>query len=175
MAARAADRSADAEEAQGRLVAAMRLQSAALNAAANAMVITDGDGTIVWVNRAFCAMTGYSAAEAIGKNPRDLVKSGVHDQALYAELWRTIRAGQVWRGELTNRRKDGTLYPEMQTITPVTDAGAITHFIAIKQDLTEQKALESQFSRPRRGGRRALAGGIAHDFNNLLAVIKMTY
>jgi PAS domain S-box-containing protein len=164
-----------AEEAQTRLVAALRLQSAALDAAANAMVITDCDGTVVWVNRAFCELTGYAATEAIGKNPRDLVKSGVHDQALYAELWRTIRAGQLWRGELTNRRKDGTLYPEMQTITPVTDGGVITHFIAIKQDLTEQKALESQFLQSQKMEVVGLlAGGIAHDFNNLLTVIKLT-
>ena len=164
-----------AEEAQSRLVAAMRLQTAALNAAATAMVITDREGSIVWVNAAFCALTGYTAREAIGKNPRDFLKSGLQDETFYADLWRTIVAGEVWRGELTNRRKDGTLYPEMQTITPVKEAGRITHFIAIKRDLTEQRALEAQFLQSQKMevvGR--LAGGIAHDFNNLLTVINAT-
>ena len=155
---------------------ALRLQSAALNAAGNAMVIADRDGTIVWVNPAFTVLTGYEADEAVGKNPRVLLKSGVHEDALYSELWRTILAGRIWQGEMTNRRKDGTLYPEMQTITPVKDpSGAITHFVAIKRDLSEQRELEAQFLQSQKMevvGR--LAGGIAHDFNNLLTVINMT-
>jgi PAS domain S-box-containing protein len=159
-----------------RTEAALRLQSAALNAAANATVITDRDGTIVWLNPAFTRLTGYGALEAIGRNPRDLLKSGVHDADFYAALWRTIVAGRIWEGEITNRRKDGTLYCELQTITPVTDAaGAITHFIAIKRDMTEQKNLEAQFLQSQKMevvGR--LAGGIAHDFNNLLTIINMT-
>ena len=149
------------------------VQSAALNAAANAMLITDRSGTIEWVNAAFTVATGFSADEAVGKNPRDLVKSGVHDQLFFKDLWDTILAGNVWRGEMTNRRKDGRLYPEEQTITPVKGArGEIAHFIAIQRDLTEQKRLEAQFLQAQKMesvGR--LAGGIAHDFNNLLTVI----
>jgi PAS domain S-box-containing protein len=159
---------------QKRDEAALRLQSVALNAAANAMVITDRDGTVEWINPAFTALTGYSADEALGRNPRDLVRSGVHDQAFYQNLWDTVLAGHVWRcGDMTNRRKDGSLYQEAQTITPVKDArGAVTHFIAIKRDLTEQRHLEAQLNQAQRMesvGR--LAGGIAHDFNNLLTVI----
>ncbi len=149
------------------------LQGAALNAAANAMIITDHNGTIEWVNAAFTVDTGYTAQEAVGTNPRDLVGSGVHDQAFFKELWDTILAGNVWHGELTNRRKDGSLYPEEQTITPVKDAsGEITHFIAIQRNITGQKRLEAQFLQAQKMesvGR--LAGGIAHDFNNLLTVI----
>jgi PAS domain S-box-containing protein len=149
------------------------LQSAALNASAIPMVITDCAGTIAWVNAAFTDCTGYSAAEAVGKNPRDLLRSGVHDQAFYKKIWDTILAGNVWRGEMTNRRKDGSLYPEMQTITPVRNGhGEISHFIAVKRDLTKDKQLQAQFLQAQKMesvGR--LAGGIAHDFNNLLSVI----
>ncbi len=150
-----------------------RLQSAALNATSSSIVITDRDGTIAWINPAFTELTGYSAEEAIGKNPRDLVKSGVHDRAFYQLLWDTLLAGQVWRGEVTNRRKDGSLYEEGQSITPVKDArGEITHFISMKRDLTEEKRLEAQFLQAQKMETVGqLAGGIAHDFNNLLTVI----
>jgi two-component system cell cycle sensor histidine kinase/response regulator CckA len=154
----------------------LRLQSAALNAAANGIVITDLDGTIEWVNPAFSAVTGYRRDEAIGKNPRDLVRSGAHSDSFYAEMWRTLISGRVWRGELVNRRKDGTHYTEEQTITPVrNEEGEITHFIGIKRDLTEEKRLQEQFLQAQKMevvGR--LAGGIAHDFNNLLTVINGT-
>lgn len=112
------------------------LQSAALDSAANAIVITDLDGAIQWVNPAFTELTGYSVEEVIGKNPR-LLKSCVQDGAFYQDLWTTIRSGKVWHGEITNRRKDGTLYTEEMTITPVrADGREVTHFIAIKQDVT---------------------------------------
>ena len=121
----------------------LRLQSAALNAAVNAMVITDREGTIEWANPAFTALTGYTAAEAIGKNPRALVKSGKQDRAFYRRFWETILAGQAWRGELINRRKDGGLYTEELTITPLKSAsGEVTHFIAVKQDITQRKQAE---------------------------------
>lgn len=152
---------------------ALRLHSAALNAAANAIVITDTNGAIEWINAAFTGLTGYSRDEAIGKNSRDLVKSGVQDRAFYTHLWETILGGNVWSGEMTNRRKDGSLYPEGQTVTPVrNDQGKIAHFIAIKRDLTAHHQLEAQFQQAQKMetvGR--LAGGIAHDFNNLLTVI----
>jgi len=151
----------------------MRLQSAALQAAANAIVITDKSGTIEWVNPAFTMLTGYSAEEAIGRNPRELVKSRVHDRAFFKRLWQTILKGEVWRGQIMNRHKDGTLYPEGQTITPVKDAdGEITHFIAIKRDLTEHRKLEEQLQHAQKmESIGTLAGGIAHDFNNILSAI----
>jgi PAS domain S-box-containing protein len=152
---------------------ALQLQGAALAAAANAIIITDSHGTIEWANPAFSVLTGYTLAEAYGKNPRDLVKSGQQTAAFYRELWYTIRAGQVWHGELVNRRKDGTLYTEDMTITPLRAVGnTITHFIAIKQNVTERKELEAQLLRSQRLesiGR--LAGGIAHDLNNILAPV----
>jgi len=130
---------------------ALRLPNAAMTAAANAILIANRDGTIVWVNPAFSTLTGYTLAEAVGKNSRDLVKSGQQERAVYEEMWATILAGRVWHGQIVNRRKDGSLYPEEQTITPVRDAhGEITHFIAIKQDLSErkhaEKALANSFS-----------------------------
>lgn len=85
-----------------------RLQGAALDAAADAIVITDRAGTIVWVNPAFSKLTGFTSEEALGRNPRDLVRSGKHEQAFYQDMWDTILAGRVWRGVMTNRRKDGS-------------------------------------------------------------------
>jgi len=120
----------------------LRLQSAALEAAANAIAITDSDGLVIWVNQAFTRMTGYSSEEAV---QRDLsfLKSDRHDPKFYLALWETITAGEVWHGEMINRRKDGSLYPEEQTITPVIDEkGHIRHFICIKQDITERKQAE---------------------------------
>ncbi len=153
-----------------------RLQVAALNAAANAVVITDRAGHIVWANPAFAALSGYTMAEALGRTPRELVKSGQHPATFYAEMWTTLLAGRVWSGEVINRRKDGEVYPEDLTITPVRDAGGeITHFIAIKRDLTRQRQMEDQFLRAQKletVGR--LAAGIAHDFNNVLTVVRGT-
>ena len=120
----------------------LRLQSAALEAAANAIVITDQAGNILWVNAAFTAFTGYTAPEVAGRNPR-LLKSGNHDAAFYRNLWQTISAGQVWSGEMSNRRKDGSVYAEEMTITPLRNAdGVITRYIAIKQDITKRKQAE---------------------------------
>ncbi len=150
-----------------------RLQSAALQAAADAIVITDREGTIEWVNEAFSKLTGFSADEAMGRNPRDLVRSGEHPSEFYGELWATIVAGRSWQGELVNRRKDGTTYHEDQTITPILDdAGAITHFVAIKRDITQRLKLEAQLRQSQKIDTVGqLASGIAHDFNNLLTVI----
>ncbi len=154
----------------------LRVQSAALNAAANVIVITDRNGNFEWVNPAFTVLTGYRAEEAIGRNPRELSKSGVHDPSFYRDLWDTILAGEVWRGEMTNRRKDGRHYSVHQTITPVRDdRGEITHFIAIQRDLTDQQRLEAQYLQAQKMEVVGhLASGIAHDFNNLLTVINGT-
>lgn len=120
--------------------ATLRLQGAALEAAANAIMITNAAGEIQWTNPAFTTLTGYSAAEANGKKPGKLIKSGMHDDPFYKNMWETILAGQVWHGELINRRKDGSFYTEEQTITPLPGAdGQISRFIAIKQDITERK------------------------------------
>jgi PAS domain S-box-containing protein len=120
----------------------MRLQSAALEAAANAIVITDQTGAVQWVNPAFTQLTGYRLDEAVGQNPR-VLKSGAHPPEFYRDLWQTVLAGRVWHSEIVNKRKDGTCYTEEMTITPVRNAGgAVANFIAIKQDVTARKAVE---------------------------------
>ena len=150
----------------------MSLHLSALTAAANAILITNRAGRIEWVNPAFTGLTGYSAAEAIGANPR-LLKSGHHTPGFYANLWATICTGNVWHGELVNQRKDGRMYTEDTTITPVRGAdGEIAHFVAIKQDVTERRLLEAQYRQAQKmEAIGTLAGGIAHDFNNILAAI----
>jgi two-component system cell cycle sensor histidine kinase/response regulator CckA len=118
------------------------LQTTALESTVNGVLITDFSGTIVWVNSSFTKMTGYSFAEIIGENPK-VLKSGKHNEIFYKVLWETISTGNVWKGELTNKRKDGTLYTEEMTITPVRDRlGTVTHFVAIKQDVSERKLTE---------------------------------
>ena len=150
----------------------LNLQSTALSAAANAIVITNGQGNIEWVNPAFTKLTGYGAEEAIGKNPR-VLKSGQHPPAFYGTLWATVATGNIWHGEMINKRKDGGLYTEDMTITPVRGAdGRIAHFVAIKQDVTERRTLENQLRQAQKmEAIGTLAGGIAHDFNNILAAM----
>jgi len=141
----------------------------------------------------FTRMTGYTAAEALGQNSR-LLKSGRQDPQVYQELWNAVQAGRVWHGELVNKRKDGTLYTEEMTITPVRNgAGVVEHFIAIKQDVTARKQAEQTVADTNRQLAEALrqlrtaqqqlveqerlsalgqmASGIAHDFNNALTPI----
>ena len=132
----------------------LNLQGAALESAANAMMITRPEGTIEWVNPAFEALTGYSADEAVGKNPR-ILKSGQHNDPFYRNLWVTISDGRVWSGELINRRKDGMLYVEDATITPLCDAhGKISHYIAVKQDITQRKQTEGELAQSREESKR---------------------
>jgi PAS domain S-box-containing protein len=115
----------------------------AVEQSANTVVITDADGRIEYVNPAFEKSTGYTAAEALGNNPR-VLKSGEQDSAFYGDLWKTITSGKIWRGEFHNRRKDGLLYWESATISPVHNGtGKIVHFIAVKEDITDRKILES--------------------------------
>ena len=118
------------------------LLTTAVEQAADAVVITDAEGRIQYVNPAFTRMTGYTGVDVFGQNPR-LLKSDKQDAAFYRDLWKTILSGQIWHDEVVNRRKDGTLYTEEMTITPVRDpSGLITNFIAVKQDVTERKRAE---------------------------------
>ena len=120
------------------------LQAAALASIGNAVIVTEPDGTIAWVNDAFTQMSGYSAAEAIGSTPR-LLKSGVHGQDHYEQLWSTIKDQRIWRGEVVERRKDGQLYTVWQTITPILDEhGQISHFVAVHEDVTQLRASQAR-------------------------------
>ncbi len=123
-------------------VDALRVQATALRSAANGVVITDRSGAITWVNPAACAITGYRPEELVGQHTR-ILRSGEHDAAFYQALWTQVMSGETWTGTIVNRRKDGVLYHEEQTIAPVLDdAGHVTHFIAIKQDISERRGNE---------------------------------
>ena len=149
-----------------------RLLASALEAAADAIVVTDTRGVIEWANPSFTKMTGYCLEEVRGRNTK-VLKSGTHPDEFYRDMWRTILDGRVWMGEIENRRKDGEVYTEQMSITPVRSAdGSITHFVAVKRDVSEQRTLEAQLRQAQKmEAIGQLAGGIAHDFNNLLTVI----
>jgi PAS domain S-box-containing protein len=116
--------------------------AAAVTHAADAVVITDAEGVIEYANPAFEKISGYSLDEVRGKNPR-VLKSGLHDREFYEELWKTIKAGQVWRGHVVNRKKDGSMYDEEMTISPIADtSGAIVNFVAVKRDVTREAILQ---------------------------------
>lgn len=149
----------------------VRLKSTALEAAANAVVITDREGVIQWVNPAFGALTGYASSEAIGKKPKALVASGKQDAAFYRALWNTILSGKVWSGQLVNRKKSGELYDEELTITPVFDEGRhVTSFIAIKNDITERVLAQERLEAALRE-KSALLREVHHRVNNNMQVI----
>jgi diguanylate cyclase (GGDEF)-like protein/PAS domain S-box-containing protein len=129
------------------LADAIRVQALALEAAASGIVITDRAGIITWANPAFCRMSGYAQHELLGQHTR-ILRSGKHGCDFYSALWHTVLEGRTWTGELVNRRKDGTEYLEEQTIAPVHDATRnITHFIAIKQDITARREAEHALER----------------------------
>ncbi len=130
-----------------RAEAELRKLTQAVEQSANTVVITDLEGNIEYVNPKFVQVTGYTVEEALGQNPR-ILKSGEHDESYYRNLWQTITAGREWHGEFHNKRKDGTLYWERATIAPVHDAeGRITHFIAVKENVTAQKEAEEALHR----------------------------
>jgi PAS domain S-box-containing protein len=117
---------------------------AALQGAAAGIIITDREGTIQWINAGFSKMTGYSLEDVVGQNTR-ILKAGTHGQSFYADLWRTILSGSAWHGEMVNRRKDGSLYTEEQSITPVlNERHEVTHFFGIKRDITARKRMEEE-------------------------------
>jgi len=124
-------------------LAAERLHAIALASVANAVVIADVAGTIEWVNPAFTTLSGYELAEAVGQTPR-LLKSGLQGEEFYRQLWSTVLAGQVWRGEVVNRHRDGHLYTVLQTITPIVDEGALMGFVAIHEDITQLRSSQAR-------------------------------
>ena len=145
---------------------------AAIEQTSEVVVITDRVGRIQYVNPAFTVKTGYSRNEAMGQNPR-ILKSGEHDRDFYQRMWGILLEGRVWKGQLINRKKDGALFWEDVTISPVYDGeGLITNFVAVKRDITKEKSLERQLQQAMKmEAIGTLAGGIAHDFNNILSVM----
>jgi PAS domain S-box-containing protein len=150
----------------------IRKLSQAIEQSPVSIIITDVKGRIEFANAKFTQVTGYSLDEVLGKNPR-ILKSGETPAEEYNRLWKTIRSGGVWQGEFHNRKKNGKLFWEQATIAPVRNAeNVITHYVAVKEDITEQRKLEDRLYQTQKMesiGR--LAGGVAHDFNNMLGVI----
>jgi PAS domain S-box-containing protein len=146
----------------------------AVEQAAETIVITDEKATILYVNPVFEKTSGYTREEAVGKNPR-ILQSGRQDADFYRQLWEGLSAGKVWSGRIVNRRKDGGLFEEDATISPVFDvAGKIINYVAVKRDVTRELQLEQKLLQAQKMeavGR--LAGGVAHDFNNILSIIVM--
>jgi PAS domain S-box-containing protein len=139
---------------------------------AELVMITELDGTIVYVNPAFERMTGFAADEAVGQTPR-ILRSGLQGADLYRDLWATLQRGESWAGRLRNRRKDGSLYTAEVMITPVRDrAGTVVNYVGLQRDMTRESELDEQLRQAQKmEAVGQLTGGIAHDFNNLLTVI----
>jgi PAS domain S-box-containing protein len=124
--------------------AKLRTLSRAVESSSASIVITDINGAIEYVNPIFTTITGYTFDEAIGQNPR-ILKSGLTPPEVYSNLWQTIQAGGVWHGEFCNKKKTGEIYWESASISPVTnEEGKITHFVAVKEDITERKRVEQE-------------------------------
>lgn len=127
----------------------INILSTAINQSHETVVITNTEGAIEYVNRAFEERTGYTRLEALGENPR-ILKSGLFPSETYQELWDTIGSGNTWIGEFHNKTKDGQFYWEKATISPIrNESGTITHYLAVKQDVTEAKAMEEELSKQR--------------------------
>jgi phosphate/phosphite/phosphonate ABC transporter binding protein len=135
---------------------ALRIRSTAIEATAASVLITDRHGVIEYVNPAFSRATGYPAEEVVGRTPA-MLKSGIHTTELYQAMWKTILAGNVWQGEIINRRKNGELHEDESVIAPVkNEAGQVIRFVAIKHDITARKAAERQLEHIARQNRLIL-------------------
>jgi PAS domain S-box-containing protein len=148
------------------------LLAKAIEQASESILISDREGKLLYVNNAFCTTTGYTRDE-LTESYASILKSGAQDNEFYKEMWESLVAGNVWHGRMTNRKKDGTLFKEDVTISPIVDsAGNITNYLALKQDVTREESLEQELQQAKRmEAIGSLAGGLAHDFNNILSVI----
>jgi PAS domain S-box-containing protein len=147
----------------------LKLQQA-IEQAGEAILITDANAVIEYVNPAFSRITGYDAEEVLGQTPA-VLNSGRQDNAFYQQFWKKITSGEAWHGSLVDQRKDGSLYPALMSVAPIFDAnGSITHYVSIQQDMSEHDELEAKFRQAQKmEALGTLVGGIAHDFNNVLA------
>lgn len=150
----------------------IRLLSNALEHSPSMALITDTTGTIEYVNRKFCEVTGFDVNEVVGKTPR-IIKSGETPAEVYQDLWSSILQGNEWRGSMLNRKKNGEPFWENVSISPLKASdGTVVKFIKTGEDVTRQRKLEEENLRSRKmEAIGILAGGMAHDFNNLLQVI----
>ena len=150
----------------------LHIFSSAIEQSTVSIVITNTDGVIEYVNPKFLQLTEYSREEVIGKKP-SILKSGHTSPKEYERLWKTITSGGEWWGEFLNKKKSGKQYWENTSISPVkNDQGVITHFLGIKEDITEKRRLKEQFEQVQKiESIGTLASGIAHDFNNVLGII----
>jgi len=149
------------------------LLATAVEQVAESIVITDSKGIIEYVNPAFTRLSGYTKKEALGKTPR-ILKSGKHNPSFYKQLWATITKGKHWYGHFINKKKDGTLYEEEASISPIKDStGKIVNYVAVKRDITKENELKEQLLQAQKmESIGILAGGVAHDFNNLLLAMQ---
>ncbi|WP_372846827.1 response regulator [Pontiella sp.] len=150
----------------------MRRLAVAVEQSTESIMITAVDGTILYVNAAFEKNTGYAAAEVLGQHP-GVLKSGKHEKAFFENLWETISSGNTWAGEVTNKKKDGSLYVEEAVIYPIrSDGGKLVNYVSISRDITQEREIEKHLRQQQKmnaiGG---LAGGVSHDFNNILTAI----
>ena len=153
----------------------LRKLSCCVEQSGEAMLITDRQGNIEYVNPSFTRLTGYQESEVLGKKP-NILNSGKQGADFYSEMWQTITAGKSWQGKVIDRRKDGSFYPSFLTISPIHDQSdspdTFTHFVGVQSDLTQIEEAEARFQQAQKmEAIGTLVGGIAHDFNNILAGI----
>lgn len=147
-----------------------RLLFHAVDQSYDSVVITDAEGSIEYVNPAFTRITGYTKQESLGQNPR-ILRSGRHPVSFYTRMWNQLTSGKSWQGTIINKRKNGELFHEEATISPVMDHnGIIHHYVSMKRDVTQETMLKQKLARAEKMQAIGLmAGGVAHDLNNILA------
>ncbi|MCK5680053.1 PAS domain S-box protein [bacterium] len=150
----------------------LELLQSAIDQTSETIVITDREAKIIYANPAFTEITGYSLEEAVGNNP-SILQSGQTKPEVFKKMWRTLVAKKNWRGHFYNKRKDGTLYEEEVSISPlVNHEQEISHYIAVKRDVSDENQLRRQLQQAQKmEAIGTLAGGIAHDFNNILTIL----